>query len=151
MWPKIWWQQVPYQRVGARVWESHDSFVFDTPLNQAKISMKMFLRGKSQMIIDLTQLIVCVLTEVSSGGIRISSHESLSKLLRPHCTVFSFLSLLSFAYFWQFVVQVASHSKSENKYFKIYDFLIVNLNMNSQQWISSELLTRPAIDQTRVW
>ena len=83
------------------------------------------------MIIDLTQLIVCVLTEVSSGGIRISSHKSLSKLLRPHCTVFSFLSLLSLAYFWQSVVQVASHCKSENKNFKMYDFLIIKLNMNS--------------------
>ena len=90
---------MPYQGVGARVWECYDSFVFDTPLNRAKAFIKMFLRGKSQMIIDLTQLIVCVLTEVSSGGIRISSHKSLSKLLRPHCTVFSFLSLLSLAYF----------------------------------------------------
>ena len=62
MWPKILWQQVPYQRVGARVWEYHDSFFFDTPLNQANAFIKMFLRGKSQMIIDLRQLIVCVLT-----------------------------------------------------------------------------------------
>ena len=104
-------------------------------LNQANAFIKMFIKGKSQMIIDLRQLIVCVLTEVSSGGIRISSHKSLSKLLRPHCTVFSFLSLISLAYFWQFVVQVASHSKSGNKYFKMYDFLIIiliiKLNMNS--------------------
>ena len=135
MWPKNWWQQVPYQGEGARVWECYDSFIFDTLLNQANAFIKMFLRGKSQMIIDLRQLIVCLLTEVSFGGIRISSHKSLSKLLRPHCTVFSFLSLISLAYFWQFVVQVASHSKSGNKYFKMYDFLIIiliiKLNMNS--------------------